>query len=103
MPGTPMSNEHQPLAARRAELVAECEQQRQAIRQELAALTSPVSADGIRTRLLSYLGSHRHRLLGVAGVALGLAATRPQRLLSLAGAGMSMWKLARGVLPLLRS
>jgi hypothetical protein len=93
-----MSNERT-LAVRRAELVAQCEQQRHEVRQEVAALKPPVSTSGIRT----CLATHRKMLLGVAGVALGLAATRPQRLLSLAGAGMSMWKLARGVLPLLRS
>jgi hypothetical protein len=94
-----MSNEHKPLAVRRAELVAECEQQRQQVRQEFAGLKAPVSADGIR----SYLASHRKMLLGVAGVALGLVATRPKRLLSLAAAGMSIGKIARGVLPLLRT
>jgi hypothetical protein len=98
-----MSNERQPLAARRAALVAECEQQRQQVRQEFAALKAPVSADGIRSYLRTYLSPHRKLLLGVAGVALGLVATRPKRLLSLAGAGMSIWKLARGLLPLLRS
>jgi hypothetical protein len=79
------------------ELVALCEQQRQEIRQEFAELKAPVSAGGIRT----YLATHRKMLLGVAGVALGLVATRPKRLLSLAAAGMSIWKVARGLLPLL--
>jgi hypothetical protein len=79
------------------ELVALCEQQRQEMRQEFAELKAPVSADGIRT----YLATHRKMLLGVAGVALGLVATRPKRLLSLAAAGMSAWKVARGLLPLL--
>jgi hypothetical protein len=92
-----MSNDHKRLALRRAELVAECEQQRQEVRQEFAELKAPVSADGIR----GYLASHRKMLLGVAGVALGLVATRPKRLLSLAAAGMSIWKVARGLLPLL--
>jgi hypothetical protein len=98
-----MSNEHKPLAARRAELVAQCEHQRQQVRQEFAELKAPVSADGLRTYLRTYLATHRKMLLGVAGVALGLVATRPKRLLSLAAAGMSAYKLARGVLPLLRS
>jgi hypothetical protein len=98
-----MSNEHKPLAARRAELVAQCEQQRQQVRQEFAELKAPVSADGLRTYLRTYLATHRKMLLGVAGVALGLVATRPKRLLSLAAAGMSVYKVARGVLPLLPS
>jgi hypothetical protein len=94
-----MSNERKPLALRRAELVTECEQQRQALRQEFAELKAPVSAGGMR----SYLATHRKTLLGVAGVALGLVAARPKRLLSLAAAGMSIYKIARKLLPLLRS
>jgi hypothetical protein len=92
-----MSNDpKQPLAVRRAELVAQCEQQRQEARQEFAALKAPLSTNGVR----SYVAGHRKMLLAVAGVALGLVATRPKRLLSLAAAGMSVYKLARSLLPL---
>ena len=91
-----MSTETPPLAARRAELIAQCEQQRHEVRHEFAGLKAPVSADGVR----SYLATHRKMLLGVAGVALGLVATRPKRLLSLAAAGMSVYKIARNLLPL---
>jgi hypothetical protein len=37
----------------------------------------------------------------VAGVALGLAATRPKRMLALAASGLSLLKAVRKVLPLL--
>lgn len=92
-----MSDQRKPLATRRAELVAECELQRLEVRQEVAGLRAPVSVDGIG----AYLATHRKMLLGVAGVALGLVASRPKRLLSLAAAGMSVYKMARGLLPLL--
>jgi hypothetical protein len=98
-----MSNERKPLAVRRAELVAQCEQQRHEVRQEFAELKAAVRADGMRNSLRTYFLTHRKMLLGAGGVALGLVATRPKRLLSLAAAGMSAYKLARGVLPLLRS
>jgi hypothetical protein len=91
-----MSNERKPLALRRAELVAEGERQRQEVRREFAELKAPVSADGVA----AYFATHRKMLLGVAGVALGLVATRPKRVLSLAAAGISVYKMARNLLPL---
>jgi hypothetical protein len=95
-----MSDERKPLARRRAELVAECELQRLEVRQEFAELRAPVRVDGIGG-IGGYLATHRKLLLGVAGVALGLVASRPKRLLSLAAAGMSVYKMARGLLPLI--
>lgn len=91
-----MSDERTPLAMRRAELVAQCAQQRQELGREVAEMKAPVSADGVS----AYFAAHRKMLLGVAGVALGLLATRPKRVLSLAAAGLSVYKVARNLLPL---
>lgn len=92
-----MNDQRKPLAVRRAELVAQCGQQRLEVQQEFAELKAPVSADGVG----SFFATHRKTLLGVAGVVLGLVATRPKRFLSLAAAGMSVYKVARGLLPLI--
>jgi hypothetical protein len=85
------------LAARRAQLIAQCAQQRESVAQELAVLRSPFSLDGLRARL----PANNKLLLAVAGVALGLAATRPKRMLALAAGGLSLLKAVRKVLPLL--
>jgi hypothetical protein len=92
-----MSNSTAHLAARRARLIEQCAQQRESVAQELAALRSPFSLDGLRARL----GANNKLLLAVAGVALGLAATRPKRMLALAASGLSLLKAVRKVLPLL--
>jgi hypothetical protein len=94
-----MSNDLKRLAARRAQLVAQCEQQRVEMAQEVASLTTPFSTAGVG----GYLGSHKKLMLALAGAVLGLVATRPKRLVALAAGGLSMWKMARNVLPLLRS
>jgi hypothetical protein len=92
-----MNTELKRLAARRAELVAHCASQRVDAAQEFRALAIPVSAASLR----GYLGSHMTTTLAVAGAVLGLLATRPKRAITLVSAGMSLWKLARKVLPLL--
>jgi hypothetical protein len=92
-----MSNSAAHLAARRAQLIEQCAQQRASVAHELAALRSPFSLGGLRARL----GANNKLLLAVAGVALGLAATRPKRMLALAASGLSLLKAVRKVLPLL--
>jgi hypothetical protein len=85
------------LAQRRAELVEQCAHQRAFLAQECASLRAPLGGGG----LSSYLRAHKATTLALAGAALGLLATRPKKLLSFAAAGLSMWKLARRMLPLL--
>jgi hypothetical protein len=93
---TPMKTEPTPLAARRAALVAQCAQQRVDLAHDLHALRTPLGG-GVR----AWLGAHKTTLLGAGGVVLGLVATRPRRLLSLAATGLSVYKIARNLLPLL--
>jgi hypothetical protein len=92
-----MSNSTAHLAARRAQLIEQCAQQRESVAQDLAVLRSPFSLDGLRARL----GANKKLLLAVAGVALGVVATRPKRLLALAARGLSLLQVVRKVLPLL--
>jgi hypothetical protein len=59
-----MKTEPTPLAARRAELVAQCAQQRVDLAHELHALRTPLGAGGVR----AWLGAHKTTLLGAGGV-----------------------------------
>lgn len=92
-----MSNSVKQLAARRAELVAQCGQQRAAVAEEVALLRSPFSLDGVLR-----LASRNKLMLALAGAALGVVATRPRRLLALAAGALPVLRLVRSVLPLLR-
>jgi hypothetical protein len=95
--GRPVNNHADSLAQRRAELVELCAAQRVFLAEEVAALRSPLSGAG----LAGMLGAQKPVLLAAAGVALGLLVTRPKRLLSALAGGLSVWKVARKVLPML--
>lgn len=92
-----MNNRPVSLAQRRAELVELCALQRTYLAQECEALRSPFSGGAVG----GWIGANKTMILAVAGVALGLVVTRPKKLLSLAAAGFSVWKVARKVLPML--
>ncbi|MGZ5199655.1 MAG: hypothetical protein ACXWC4_07760 [Telluria sp.] len=85
------------LARRRAELIELCAQQRVYLAEEVAALSAPLGGAG----LTGMLGAQKPVVLAVAGVVLGLLVTRPKRLLSALAGGLSVWKVARKVLPML--
>ena len=89
-----MSTDLTPLAARRAELVARCAEQRALVAQELAALKSPETLGGIT----GFVASHKTTTLAVVGVAIGLMATRPKRVMAAAAGALSLYKMVRGVL-----
>lgn len=93
-----MSNELQRLAARRTQLVSQCAHQREWIAEELSALRPPFGLGAVP----GYLLGHGKLKLALAGIALGLAAVRPRRMLSLATRAFAMWRTARGLLPLLQ-
>lgn len=93
-----MNNRPASLAQRRAELVELCALQRTWLAQECETLRAPFSG-GVG----GWLGSNKKMTLALAGVALGLLVTRPKKLLSLAAGGLSAWKVARKVLPMLAS
>lgn len=91
-----MSNRSSSLAQRRAELIELCAMQRSFLAEEVDALRGPLDGG-----LVGMLGMQKPLVLAVAGIALGLLVTRPKRLLSTLAGGMSVWKVARKVLPLL--
>ncbi len=86
----------QRLAERRAELIAQCGQQRTAVAQELAELRSEFSFDGVLR-----LAFRNKLLLALGGIAVGVAATRPRRLLAFAAGALPLLRLIRTLLPLL--
>jgi hypothetical protein len=77
--------------ARRTALIAQCAQQRLDAAQEVRTLLTPVSA-GLGLKLP----------LTIAGVVLGMIATRSGRAMPMVTAGLGLWNLVRKVLPMLR-
>jgi hypothetical protein len=94
---SPVNNHSNSLAQRRAELIELCAAQRAFLSEEVAALRAPLGGAG----LAGMLGARKPVLLAAAGVALGLLVTRPKRLLSALAGGLSVWKVARKMLPML--
>jgi HEAT repeat protein len=93
-----MNSGRNPLALRRAELIGLCAQQRAGLAQELALLPAPLTIVGLRGRL----AANNKLILTVAGVALGLVAMRPKRLLAAAAGALSLLRTVRSFLPLLQ-
>ena len=85
------------FAERRQALIAECALQRGDLAADWQSLAAPLGDGGVR----GFLAGHKTATLAAAGVALGLVATQPKRVLKLAAAGLSVWKLARNVLPMI--
>ena len=91
-----------PLAARRAELIARCAEQRTGLAYELEALRpSNAFAHPLAGRMIGYLAGHRKVALGAFGAVLGLALLRRKRLLALAASSMPAWRMAQGALAML--
>ena len=86
------------LAARRAELVARCAEQRVLIAHDFAMLKSPETLGVVP----AYVTEHKKTALIVAGVAAGFLATKPKWAVGLVTAGGSLYKFARRALPVLR-
>ncbi|WP_313704767.1 YqjK family protein [Massilia sp.] len=91
-----MNSEKTPLAVRREHLVAQCARERGDMADQLNLLKAPVENIG---GVGSFLLEHRKTFLAGAGLALGLLIARPKRTLALAAGGVSVWKIARNVLP----
>jgi beta-lactamase superfamily II metal-dependent hydrolase len=93
-----MSAKAQDLAARRAALLARCDDQRAQLAQECAALGSG-DALGL---VPAFLNRHRKAALLTTGVAAGLFLTRPKWAVGIATGAVSAYQLAQRLLPLLR-
>ncbi len=80
------------LARRREALIAECAQQRVEAAHAIETMRTP-KGDG---------GTGFKMPLTIAGVVLGMIATRPGRALPMLTAGLSLFKLAKTVMSLVR-
>ncbi|MES2899667.1 MAG: hypothetical protein V4723_08055 [Pseudomonadota bacterium] len=101
------------LAQRREALVAQCAVQRAEASQERSMLFAPtlrggggllgMLSGGSLGRVLQSLKGRGFLVpLAVAGIAVGLVAARPARMVSLITTGVSLWKLAQPVLEMLQ-
>ena len=101
-----MTTEHLPaapplsLAARRDALIAQCDLQRMNAGNELGELLAPFQRGGGPFGGLGNIGVKLP--LTIAGVVLGLIVTRAGRAMPLVSTGLSLWRIARSVLGLLR-
>jgi hypothetical protein len=86
------------LAARRAELVERCAEQRTGLAYELQSLR-PSSLFG--HPVAGYVVGNKKLVMGALGAALGLALVPRKRLLAVAGSAMSAWGMAQRGLALL--
>jgi hypothetical protein len=86
------------LAARRAELIERCAEQRTGLAYELKALR-PSNVPGYP--IAGYLIGHKKLVLGALGTTLALALVRRKRLLALAGSATPAWRMARAALAML--
>jgi hypothetical protein len=86
------------LAARRAELVERCAEQRSALADDLQSLR-PSNALG--HPIAGYLVGNKKLVLGALGGTLALALLRRKPLLALAGSAMSGWRMAQSGLAML--
>ena len=88
------------LAARRAALIERCAEQRVGLAFELQALRPSNALAG--HPVAGFVADNRKLVLGAAGTALGLALLRRKRLAGLATSALSVYKMARGALGVLR-
>jgi hypothetical protein len=86
------------LAARRAELIERCAEQRTGLAYELQSLR-PSSVFGFP--VAGYVVGHKKLVLGALGAGVGLALLRRKRLLAVAGSAMSAWRMAQSGLAML--
>jgi hypothetical protein len=86
------------LAARRAELVERCAEQRTGLAYELQSLR-PSSLLG--HPVAGFVVGNKKLAMGALGAVLGLALVRRKRLLTIAASAMSAWRMAQGGLALL--
>ena len=90
------------LAARRLALIAECSRQRTEASREISTLRAPNMLSG-GGGIMHYLSSGNLKLpLTIAGVVLGMIATKPSRAMPLLATGLSLFKLVTSVLSMLR-
>jgi hypothetical protein len=86
------------LAARRAELLERCAEQRTGLAYELQSLR-PSSLLG--HPVAGYIVGNKKLVMGALGAVLSLGLLRRKRLLAIGGSAMSAWRLAQAGLAML--
>ncbi len=88
-------------AARREYLIAECSAQRMVIGREISMIRAPsmLTGGGI---LQSLTGGNMKGPLAIAGVLMGLVAAGPGRFMPLVTAALSVFRLAKSGITMLR-
>jgi hypothetical protein len=86
------------LAARRAELIERCAEQRTGLAYELQAMRP---SNALSHPIAGYVVANKKLVLGGLAAALGLALVRRKRLLAVAASSMSAWRMAQGALAML--
>lgn len=86
------------LAARRAELIERCAEQRTGLAYELRSLRPSNVLDH---PVAGYVVGHKKLVLGALGATLGMALLRRKRVAAVAGSAMSAWRMAQGALAML--
>lgn len=92
-----MSSSPEQLAARRRLLVLQCAEQRATFTLDVARLKSPATMGGTT----GFVAQHKTAVLAAAGLGLGIIATKPKWVVAAVTTGLSAYKLAQKVLPVL--
>jgi len=90
-----MNTEH--MAARRRLLAAQCAEQRASMAHDVALLRTPSAMGGTT----GYVAQHKKTILAAAGLGLGVLVTKPKWVVAAITTGLSAYKLAQKVLPVL--
>ena len=92
-----MNTKSEQLALRRKALVAECAEQRLQVTHEVTLLKTPSAMGGTT----GYVVQHKGWIMAAAGLGLGFLVTKPKWVVGAVTAGVSAYKLAQQVLPVL--
>ena len=84
-------------SARMKVLIAECAAQRVELGQEVTLLKTPSAMGGTT----GYVAQHKGWIMAAAGLGLGFLVTKPKWVVGAATAGLSAYKLAQQLLPVL--
>jgi len=97
------SNQVKPtLAARKQELIVQCGQQRRHMANEIAILRAPSTLSG--GSIISTLTSGRFKIpLAIAGMVMGLVASRSSGAMPLVSTGMSLFRMVKSLILTIRA
>jgi len=92
-----MISKSEQLAARRRQLVLQCAEQRATVAYDVSRLKSPETMGGAT----GFVAQNKTAVLAAVGVGLGIIVTKPKWVVALVTTGLSAYKVAQKVLPVL--